>query len=132
MLRNLAGSLFERQAIETTADKAKAVKPILDKLVNLAKDGSLASYRRGIAMVHKRAIVKKLFRDVKDGSIGQGRASGYVSSARTRLRRGDNAQMVRLTLITPGYQKAAAGAGAASRARRVAASRAKGSPPAAS
>jgi large subunit ribosomal protein L17 len=130
MLRNMATSLFEHKSIVTTVSKAKAVKPVLDKLVNLAKKGDLASYRRGLAMVSRRKVLKQLFADAKAGEVGAGRESGYVTSARVNIRPGDASVMVRMTLIGKDYQKASTGASktrVVDRSRRVAASKAQDS-----
>jgi large subunit ribosomal protein L17 len=128
MLRNLATSLFEHNSIVTTIHKAKAVKPLLDKLVNLAKKGDLASYRRGLAYVTRRKVLKDLFAQAKEGKLGKDRESGYVSVVRVKVRPGDAAVLARLTLIGEGYVKAERGAPktkVVDRSRRVAASKAK-------
>ena len=88
MLRNLATSLIEHKAVVTTVHKAKAVKPLVDRLVNLAKEGGLTSYRRGLAIVTRRKVLKTLFADAKSGEVGAGRVSGHVSTARVKTREG--------------------------------------------
>jgi large subunit ribosomal protein L17 len=128
MLRNLATSFFEEEKIVTTVHKAKALKPILDKLVNLAKKGDLNSYRRGLTLVTKRKTLKGLFNKAREDDLGAGRDSGYVSMARTKLRAGDAATLVQLSLIGKSYTKAATGVDkikTVDRGRRVAASKAK-------
>jgi len=56
MRRNMVSSLFEHETISTTIQKAKEVKPFAEKLITLAKKGTLASRRRAIAMLNDRAI----------------------------------------------------------------------------
>jgi large subunit ribosomal protein L17 len=127
MLRNMVTSFFQHKKIVTTVDKAKALKPLIDKLVNLAKKGDLNSYRRGLMYLTKRSILKAMFKDASEGRLGADRDSGYASMARTELRKGDAASMVQLTLITKTYTKASSGKGgvkSVDRARRVAASKA--------
>jgi large subunit ribosomal protein L17 len=131
MLKNLATSLFEHKHIVTTIGKAKALRPLLDKLVNLAKKGDLNSYRRGLAMVTRRKVLKQLFADAKAGEVGSDRESGYFSMARIGLRAGDAAILVRLSLIPKDYNKPVSGTkkvGSLDRSRRVAASKAKSQP----
>jgi large subunit ribosomal protein L17 len=128
MLRNLATSLFESQSIVTTVDKAKALRPVLDRLVNMAKKGDLASYRRGLGFVNSRKVLKDLFAQAKEGKVGKDRDSGHVSTARVGVRPGDAATMVKMTLITEGYVKAGTGSTKVrpeDRSRRVAASKAR-------
>ncbi|MDR2198556.1 MAG: 50S ribosomal protein L17 [Deltaproteobacteria bacterium] len=127
MLRNMTTSLIECGSIVTTVEKGKALKPLIDKLMNLAKRGDITSYRRGIAMVSRRKAVKLFFAQVQEKGLGRDRDSGYVASARLGPREGDAAPMAKLTLITPDYLKPAAAPkskGAPDRSRRVAASRA--------
>ena len=68
--RNLASSLFEHETISTTVEKAKEVKPFAEKLITLAKKGTLAARRRAIAMLNNRAIYKEEDGDlVKSGTV---------------------------------------------------------------
>ena len=61
MFANMAASLITHEQIVTTLPKAKEMKPIMDKLVTLAKKGDLASRRRAIAQIRDKDAVKKLF-----------------------------------------------------------------------
>ena len=61
MFANMAASLITHEQIVTTLPKAKEMKPIMDKLITLAKKGDLAARRRAIAQVRDKAAVKKLF-----------------------------------------------------------------------
>lgn len=110
--RNLAASLFEHGTISTTSEKAKFVKPFAEKLITLAKDGSLHARRRAIAMLSDRnicevkdgepvkvtTVIRKLFAEL--GPRYAERNGGYTRIIRLPLRRvGDNGQLVLLQLL---------------------------------
>ena len=112
MRRNMVASLIQHETISTTIEKAKEVKSFAEKLVTLAKKGTLAARRRAIALLGNRNIV-----DYEDGKavktgtiIGKlfselgprylDRPGGYTRIIRLSLRRlGDNGQLVLLQLI---------------------------------
>ena len=110
--RNLAQSLFEHETISTTVQKAKEIKPFVEKLITLAKKGSLQYRRRAISMLGDRSIVAfedgepvekgtvigKLFSEL--GPRYLDRSGGYTRIIRLALRRlGDNGQVVLLQLL---------------------------------
>jgi len=110
--RNLAQSLIEHETISTTIQKAKEIKPFVEKLITLAKKGSLQYRRRAISMLRDRTIVAfedgepvekgtvvgKLFSEL--GPRYLDRAGGYTRIIRLSLRRlGDNGQVVLLQLL---------------------------------
>jgi len=112
MRRNLAASLFEHETISTTMEKAKEVKGFAEKLITLAKKGTLAARRRAIAMlgdrdiisyedgktVKKGTIIGKLFSEL--GPRYLDRPGGYTRIIRLSLRRlGDNSRLVLLQLV---------------------------------
>jgi len=112
MRRNMVASLFEHETIATTIQKAKEVKPFAEKLITLAKKGTLPARRRAIAMlgnrdivehedgkpVRKGTVVGKLFSELGPRYIE--RPGGYTRIIRLSLRRlGDNGQLVLLQLI---------------------------------
>ena len=112
MRRNLVASLIQHETISTTIEKAKEVKPFAEKLITLAKKGTLAARRRAIALLGNRDIVDyEDGRAVKTGTIiGKlfselgprylDRPGGYTRIIRLSLRRlGDNGQLVLLQLI---------------------------------
>jgi large subunit ribosomal protein L17 len=112
MRRNLVSSLFEHETVSTTMPKAKEVRSFAEKLITLAKKGTLAARRRAIAMLNDRAIYKEEDgRNVKTGSvIGKlfseigprylDRPGGYTRIIRLAKRRlGDNGQVVLLQLV---------------------------------
>jgi len=136
MLRNMVTSLFEYGRITTTLSKAKAVRPLADRLIGLAKGGKadLSALRRAAAVITKRAVLDKLFGEAGDRFAD--RAAGFTLMAKTGPRPGDAAPMVILELTGAGQAKAAVGGGAkgpktgtGDRAKRVAQSARKAAAP---
>ena len=76
MLRNMATSLFVHGRIVTTPTKAKEARPFAEKLITLAKDGSLAARRRALAELHDPKVVASLFNDL--GPRYKERPGGYT------------------------------------------------------
>ncbi len=112
MRRNLVASLFQHETISTTIEKAKEVKPFAEKLITLAKKGTLAARRRAISQLGNRdmvndedgqavktgTVVGKLFSEL--GPRYLDRAGGYTRIIRLSMRRlGDNGQLVLLQLV---------------------------------
>jgi large subunit ribosomal protein L17 len=91
LLRNLTANIIERNRIETTLAKAKAVKQIVEKMVSLGKNGSLASKRQAVAYLYRRKTVQILFDEVAPRFMD--RAGGYTRIIRTDNRKGDGADM---------------------------------------
>ena len=101
MLRNMVTSLLEHERIVTTTPKAKEVRRIADKMITLAKRGDLHARRQALSFVQDKAIVAKLFSDLKDAYMD--RNGGYTRIIRTGNRNGDAAQMAILELVN--YQE---------------------------
>ena len=97
MFANMAASLIKHEQIVTTLPKAKEMKPIMDKLVTLAKKGDLASRRRAIAKVRDKDAVKKLFEVM--GERYKDRQGGYTRVLKAGYRYGDNAPMAVIELV---------------------------------
>ncbi|UCC99744.1 MAG: 50S ribosomal protein L17 [Phycisphaerales bacterium] len=112
MRRNLVASLFQHETISTTMEKAKEVKPFAEKLITLAKKGTLAARRQAIALlgnrdivdyeegqsVRKGTVIGKLFSELAPRYLD--RPGGYTRIIRLSLRRlGDNGQLVLLQLV---------------------------------
>ena len=97
LLRNLATSLIERGAIETTEAKAKELRPFVEKLITRAKEGTLQARRLTGRHVHKRAAADKLFQEI--GPRYATRKGGYTRILKTGHRKGDGAEMARIELI---------------------------------
>jgi large subunit ribosomal protein L17 len=110
--RNMAQSLIEHETISTTIQKAKEIKPFVEKLITLARKGSLQYRRRAISMlgnrtmvafedgepVEKGTVIGKLFSEL--GPRYLDRPGGYTRIIRLSLRRlGDNGQVVLLQLL---------------------------------
>lgn len=112
MRRNLVASLIQHETISTTIEKAKEVKPFAEKLITLAKKGTLPARRRAISLIGNRDIIDyEDGREVKKGTIvGKlfseigprylDRPGGYTRIVKLSLRRlGDNGQLVLLQLV---------------------------------
>ncbi|MEL7480731.1 MAG: 50S ribosomal protein L17 [Pseudomonadota bacterium] len=97
MFANMASSLITHEQIVTTLPKAKELKPIMDKLVTLAKKGDLASRRRAIAQIRDKAAVQKLFEVMGDRYAE--RNGGYTRVLKAGYRHGDNAPMAVIELV---------------------------------
>lgn len=100
MLRNLVTSLFRHEEISTTQAKAKAARPIAEKMVTLAKRGDLHARRQALSYIMDKSVTHKLFDEMKDRF--QDRQGGYVRILRTGHRRGDNAPLATMQLVTAG------------------------------
>jgi large subunit ribosomal protein L17 len=97
MLRSLATELIRHGRITTTQARAKAVRSEAEKMISLAKDGSLAARRQALGYLYDKNLVHSLFEGVqqKYGS----RNGGYTRVVRTVNRRGDNAKMAIIELV---------------------------------
>lgn len=95
-LISTAKNIISCQQIKTTKIKAKAVKPLIEKLITLAKENTLAAKRRAYALLGDHNIVKTLFNDI--GPRFKNRAGGYTRTILTQRRRGDNAETAILAL----------------------------------
>jgi large subunit ribosomal protein L17 len=91
LLANLACSLIDHGRIRTTLGKAKALRPVAEKLVTLAKRNDLHSRRLAIAFLHQKEIVKKLFADVAPAAMD--RQGGYCRITKLGPRMSDSAPM---------------------------------------
>jgi len=106
LLRNLATSVILEERIITTVPKAKAVKPLVEKLITLAKADTLHSRRQAAAVLFTPASVKKLF-DTLGTRFGQ-RNGGYTRITRLGPRKGDGAEQAMLELVGSELVKRAA------------------------
>ena len=97
LIRNLATSLIEQGAIETTEAKAKELRPFVEKPITKAKSGTLHARRLAGIHVHKREAADKLFQEL--GPKFAKRAGGYTRILKTGHRKGDGAEMARIELI---------------------------------
>ena len=99
---NLTASLIEHGRIRTTESKAKAVRPVAEKMITLGRDGSIHARRRALAYLRTQEIVHKLFSEV--GPRFAGRPGGYTRIVKLGPRLGDAAPMVYIELVD--YQPA--------------------------
>lgn len=97
LIKGLATSLVEHEAIETTLPKAKELVSYIEVLITKAKKGDLHNRRQVIAGLSTLDAAYKLV-DVIAPQL-QGRVSGHVRVKRTRLRVGDNTQMARISFV---------------------------------
>lgn len=97
LLRSLATELIRHGQITTTKTRAKAVRQQVEKMITLAKEGSLAARRQALGYLYDKKLVHSLFEQAKEryGS----RQGGYTRIARTVRRRGDNAEMAIIELV---------------------------------
>jgi large subunit ribosomal protein L17 len=102
--RNLARALFEHERIITTLEKAKEVRPFVEKLITLAKKGTLHHRRLALARLPDRDIVSKLFKEI--GPRFQDRPGGYTRIIKRHERRlGDAGRTAFLELLKEGETK---------------------------
>lgn len=97
MLRSLATSLFRDERFETTLEKAKDLKPIVEKLITLARKDTLANRRSAYAYLTNKSVVHKLFTDIAPRCTA--RKGGYTRVIRSGYRNGDAAQMAVIELV---------------------------------
>jgi large subunit ribosomal protein L17 len=121
LLRNMAGSLLRHETIRTTVPKAKELKRVVEPLITLAKEDSLAKRRLAFARLRDDAVVEKLF--VELGPRFKSRAGGYTRILRMEPRPGDAADMALVQLVEMAVEAAAPAkdaSGAKKRPRRKA------------
>lgn len=97
MFANLSVSLIEHEQIVTTLEKAKDLRPIVEKLVTLGKRGDLHARRQVIAQIGNEDVVKRLF-DVVAPRYAT-RNGGYLRIMKAGFRRGDNAAMAVIEFV---------------------------------
>ena len=97
MFRNMVTSLLDKERIRTTLDRAKAVRPIAERMITLGKRETLHARRQALAFVKDPAVVSKLF-DTIAPRFSQ-RPGGYTRIIRLGFRDGDGAQMAIIELI---------------------------------
>ncbi len=96
LIKGLADSLILHESIETTLEKAKDLRPYVEKLVTKARKGGLHNRRQIIKSVQTLEAAHKLVDDI---APKMKRDSGYLRIEKSDLRRGDNAQMARISFV---------------------------------
>jgi large subunit ribosomal protein L17 len=121
LLRSLVTSFLEKERIRTTLAKAKATRPLAEKMITLAKKNSLHSRRLALRYLYKREVVKKLFEEI--GPRFSERPGGYTRIVKIGPRGGDGAEMALLELVGTEFKKKAKKKTAAEKAKEVAKSK---------
>jgi large subunit ribosomal protein L17 len=103
LLRNLVTSFLEKERIRASLAKAKAARPLAEKMITLAKRNTLNARRRAIRFIFREAVVKKLFNEL--GPRFSERPGGYTRIVKIGPRRGDGADMAMLELIGTEFKK---------------------------
>ena len=97
MLRNMCNSLLTHEAIKTTVPKAKELRRVVEPLITLAKQPTLANRRLAFDRTRDRAVVTKLFNEL--GPRYQARPGGYTRILKMGFRVGDNAPLAFVELV---------------------------------
>lgn len=106
LLRNLATSFFKYESFETTVPKAKELRPVVERIITLGKNDTLAARRQAYSYLMDKAVVHKLFAEI--GPRCSTRNGGYTRIVRTRVRHGDAAEMAIIELVDKVVDKAVA------------------------
>jgi large subunit ribosomal protein L17 len=102
----MATSFLKHERFETTVPKAKELRPVVERLITLGKNDTLAARRQAYSYLTDKAVVHKLFADV--GPRCKGRNGGYTRIVRTRIRNGDAAEMAIIELVDRAGEQAPA------------------------
>ncbi|HJO80100.1 MAG: 50S ribosomal protein L17 [Acidimicrobiales bacterium] len=97
MMANLVASLIAAEVITTTEAKAKAMRPIAEKLITKARKGGLHNHRQVVSFLRDREMTAKLFDEI--GPRYEDRSGGYTRILKVGPRHGDNAPMARIELV---------------------------------
>jgi large subunit ribosomal protein L17 len=101
IIANLATSLFEHGRITTTEAKARVLRPVAEKLITKAKKGDLHNRRQVLATIRDKGVVHTLFEEI--GPRYAERPGGYTRITKVGPRKGDNAPMAVIELVTEDY-----------------------------
>lgn len=97
MFKNMAGSLVEHEVIKTTLPKAKELRRVIEPLITMAKEDSVANRRLAFARTGDKEVVGKLFNEL--GPRYEARPGGYTRILKCGFRAGDNAPMAYVELV---------------------------------
>ncbi|MFA5163390.1 MAG: 50S ribosomal protein L17 [Patescibacteria group bacterium] len=97
MLRNLASSILIYEKVKTTKAKAQAVRPLVERMIGLAKKGDLNARRGLIQVLLQKNAIKKSMEVL--GERYKTRAGGYTRIVKLEPRKGDGAEMVQIELV---------------------------------
>jgi large subunit ribosomal protein L17 len=102
ILSNLATALFEHGRITTTEAKARVLRPVAEKLITKAKKGDLHNRREVLKTIHDKSVVHTLFTEIGPSFVD--RPGGYTRITKIGPRKGDNAPMAVIELVTEKYE----------------------------
>ena len=105
IISNLATALFEHGRITTTEAKARVLRPVAEKLITKAKKGDLHNRREVLKTIRDKGVVHTLFTDIAPTFAE--RPGGYTRITKIGPRKGDNAPMAVIELVTEAYKPAA-------------------------
>jgi len=105
IVSNLATALFEHGRITTTETKARVLRPVAEKLITKAKKGDLHNRREVLKTIHDKTVVHILFTEI--GPSFAERPGGYTRITKIGPRKGDNAPMAVIELVTESYTPSA-------------------------
>jgi large subunit ribosomal protein L17 len=97
MMANLTASLFAAGAIVTTEAKAKALRPVIEKVITKARKGGVHRQRQVVAFIRDKDMAHKLFEEIGPRYVD--RPGGYTRILKLGPRHGDNAPMARIELV---------------------------------
>lgn len=101
IVSNLATALFEHGRITTTEAKARVLRPVAEKLITKAKKGDLHNRREVLKTIHDKSVVHTLFTEIGPSFVD--RPGGYTRITKIAPRKGDNAPMAVIELVTEKY-----------------------------
>ncbi len=105
MLRNMVTALFKHEKIETTDAKAKAIRPIAEKMITLAKKGDLHARRQALGYMQDKEVTHRLFDEMTDRFSN--REGGYLRIIKKGFRKGDGASVSIVQLLSKDEGEAA-------------------------
>ena len=105
ILSNLATALFEHGRITTTEARARVLRPVAEKLITKAKKGDLHNRREVLKTIRDKSVVHTLFTEI--APVFSERPGGYTRITKIGPRKGDNAPMAVIELVTEAYKPAA-------------------------
>ncbi|MEG0845070.1 MAG: 50S ribosomal protein L17 [Raoultibacter sp.] len=109
MKKSLVGALLMNDRIKTVEERAKEIRPDVDKIITWAKKGDLHSRRLAIAALGDKELVREIFEKVEQGMF-KDRQGGYTRIMKLGNRKGDNASMVIMEMVTEPVAKKGAAA----------------------
>ena len=97
MLRQQVTDFLDKGKMESTITRCKEIRPLAEKMITLAKNPSLANYRRALSWITKEDVAKKVFDEL--GPKYASRNGGYTRVVKIGPRRGDAAEMAIVQLV---------------------------------